>query len=472
MNVLLIEPPAPTQPVAAFDSETGGALSLAPSWNLLCLRSYLLEHTRHFCQLVDCRLFADLETELVEAMESGDPADFAVINTTSLGVGQAAAVLEIIKRRSPRIRTVVCGQHPSQFPDHVSTMPRVDFALAGDPEPVLRNLLDYVDVEQRMRRIPGLILAGGSTVRPYWLDDLRSLSLPDWQGVFWPAYRSGPGGATARVYARLSRGHSGVPADRACGDAHEPLRLWALDRMATALQKAGHKGVTEVSLNDPPGIWTPERLNQWCAALRHERNVQPWSIQLFPTLLDDDTMDLLQITLCRRVEFVFPSCDPAILRWYGCILPPRDMAATLSQLEQAGIQVRVRFWIGGPEERPGEEARATRMIRATGFRPYSLHPFPFRMDAPIYQDFQQSASTHVDDWVAWSRDPWIMDRPVPLWGGQAAAPRLTAQFESIRKSVQRSPSRVLTRMVQGLRPRSWIAALEDKAIGMLAPPAE
>lgn len=467
MNVLLIQPPDPPQPVTPFEPSPGSSRLFSPPWSLLCLRAYLLERTRHRCSFFDCRFSGNLEAELVEAIRNTPDVAVAVVNTSTLGLGQAAAAVEIIKRNFPNIKAALCGQHPSQFPNHVGAMPRVDFSLAGDPEPILRNLLDYLDVEPRLRRVPGLVRPGAETVEPYWLADLRGLSLPDWQGVFWGGYRVGTTGPLCRAAARLSRGHTHLPADRAFGESHEPLRFWPLERMASAIQRCTGMGVSEVFLADPPGIWTPERLNQWCAGLESSRNAVPWSLQLLPTFLGEDTVNAMLMSGCRRVEFLFPSCAPAVMEGYGCVVSPREVAGTMDLLRAAGVQVHCRFWIGGPEERHGAAERVIRTIRMLGFRPFSLLPFPLALDSPIYQDYFKSSATHLDDWVQWSRDPWIFERPVSLWGGQADAPLIEEQFEAIIESVQRSPYRLVHRLLEHLKLKPVISALEEKVLGLL-----
>ena len=469
MNVLLIQPPDPPLPMLPFEPPSGTSRMFSPPWNLLCLRAYLLERTRHGGSFLDCRFFDDLEAGLTEAIRTTPDLGAAVVNTATLALGQAAAVVEIIKRSFPAVKTVLCGQHPSQFPDHVGAMPRVDFSLAGDPEPILRNLLDCLDVEARLRRVPGLVRSGGDPVAPYWLTDLKALSLPDWQGVFWGGYRVGSAGSVCRASVRLSRGHTHVPADRAFGENHEPLRFWPLDRMASVIQRCTGMGVSEVFLADPPGIWTPERLDQWCALLDTNRNAVPWSLQLLPTLLGDDTVGAMQAAGCRRVEFLFPSCDPEVLERYGCVVRPRDVADTLASLRASGIGAHARFWIGGPEERHGAADRTARTIRALGFPPFSLHPFPLALDSPIYQDYFESSATHLDQWVQWSRDPWMFERPVSLWGGSSDAPLIEQEFDTIVRAVQRSPSRLVHRALDHLKLKPVLSAMEEKVLSVVAP---
>ncbi|MBN1269644.1 MAG: cobalamin-dependent protein, partial [Kiritimatiellae bacterium] len=160
MKVLLVQPPDPPAPVKPVALAGADPPLFAPPWDLLCLRSYLLLHTRHLAAVIDCRTFADLETELAEAIRAEAEPRLLVVSTTSHALGQSAAVLEIARRDFPGMKTVLCGEFPSQFPEQVAAVTRVDYALAGDPEPILRNLLDYMDVPQRLQRVPGLIREG------------------------------------------------------------------------------------------------------------------------------------------------------------------------------------------------------------------------------------------------------------------------------------------------------------------------
>lgn len=465
MNALLIQPPPPPQPLEAIGP--ADLQHTATPWDLLCLRTYLLEHTRHLCDIIDCGFFDDLETGLVARIQERPEAEVAVIHATGPGLGEAAAVLDILKRHFPAMKTALCGPYASQYPQQAAAMPRVDFVLAGDPEPILRNLLDHFDVEPRLQRVPGLLMNESGNGTPYWLDNLRGLSLPDWQGIFWPAYRTGGSEGACRAYARISRGHSNTAPDRAWGAAHEPLRLWPADRLAATFQRCGCMGITEVFLDDPPGVWTHDRLHEWCVALERARNIQSWALQLLPAVLSQDTVALLRSVLCKRVEFIVPSCSPEILAHHGSTVKPSELRGTLALLTAAGIRAHVRLWVGGPEETGDEESRVVHMIRALDYSPYSLEPFPFVVDSPLYEDFRATSSTHIEDWVHWSRDPWLLNRPVPLWGGNAAIPRLTASFAKIQKMIQHDPRRVMKKLFADLTGRNWIAALEDRLLGLL-----
>ncbi|MBP7830146.1 MAG: hypothetical protein KA248_09545 [Kiritimatiellae bacterium] len=443
MNVLLIQPPEAVPPVPPRGPAGFNAHPLLPPWDLMCLQTHLSQRSRHIATLLDARFFTSMETELVAAVRKVADPVVVIVNTTTEGLGQAMGLINILKRAFPSLPVGLCGQHPSEFPEAAMDLPRVDYVLAGDPEPILHSLLDFFTVETRLQHVPGLLFRGSPAREARWLNDLNSLTLPDWHEPFIAAYAGLPGSGGCSIHVRLTRGHTRCPADRAWGLASEPLRSWRMDRLASCLQKASDKGVAEVFLDDPPGIWTPARLDQWCAALAQVRNVIPWSLQLLPTLLSPDTMDQMRLSLCRRVVFLLPSCDRANLLKYGCALDENELARTFLLLRQYGIEPQAELWLGGPEEPPGAGRRAIHRLRALGFPAYSLRAFPCRLEAPICADVRTGLPPPLEAWTRWACDPWNTARPQAVWGGSERITPLDSEMQAVLRTVETHPLRLL-----------------------------
>jgi hypothetical protein len=467
MNVLLIQPPDAPPDVEPRDSAYGRSARFVPSWDLLCLRAYLLNRTRFGCEFVDARLFTNLERDLAERIARTPDLAMAVVQTSSLGLGPAAAVTGLVRRAAPALKIAVCGQHPSQFPAHSHALHDADYAFCGDPEPILRNLMDCAGVEHRLQRVPGLRLSQQPPVEPYWLPDLKSLVLPDWSGVAWGAYAPDPSRQGALAEMRLSRGHTRTPQDRAQGNATEPLRQWPMERAANALQRCASAGIVELFLNDPPGFWTDARVGEWCAALDRAHNSQPWSFQTWPRPLSPDLIQSLQLGACRRIEFVFPSAQQETLSRYGYQTPAREFAGTVKALQNAGIEVQARIWVGGPEEQKGERDRVARLLSQLQFCPFSLHPFPLVFDSPLYREVDAPGKPALEAWIRWARDPWMAERPIALWGDQKARAYVEATMERIDTSVMNNPRHRLLRAVEKIRSIHVIESLENFALSRL-----
>ncbi len=458
MKVLLIEPPPPSVGMAAI--APAGTRVFSPPWLLLCLGAYLRERTRFECHFTDARLYSHLEPELIAAVKLTQ-ADVAVVHANPATTGEAAAVLDILKRYFPSLVTVVCGPFSSQFAVGTPDLARADYALAGDPEPILRDLLEYYGLPRKLLRVPGLMSRWMPQGRePAWTNDLKSLSLPDWSAVAWPVY-AGPD-QRVRVAARLSRGHSRLPADRAFGERDQPLRFWPMERLAASIQKSTAHDISEVFLDDPPGIWTPQRLADWCQTLIRTRNTQNWSLRLLPTHLSDSTIELLARSCCTRVEVLYPAVAPPYLERYGCHIKARDLRATLHALDALGIRVNLRFWLAGPESPPDEVEGILAILRSLDYPAAAFEIHPFIPDSPLAAEHPEARKI-LAEWIEWLTDPWIHPRPQLAWNSSDSAALLTESVRRIEKSIRYDPMRRLRHFWNRLAGHNWIEHWENRA---------
>lgn len=452
MNVLLVEPPESPPALAPVGTSTETAKIFSPPWELLCLQSFLLHRSRHTCRFLDARLASDLEAEVTTHLQSLPAAPVLVVNTSSLALGSVAAVLEIAKRARPETITVIMGQHPSQFPARAMAMPRVDYALSGDPETILRNLLDCIDMPPRLHLVPGLIFKGHEDTKPYWLDSLRSLVPGEWTGAFWNGYELGIASRGVRAEIRISRGSPGTAADRHFGRAYEPLREWSMAKLASKVMQASHQGISEVFVQDSPGFWTWERLNRWMEELNRVRNTQAWGLRLLPASLDEDTVARLAHTKCRRIKFIFPSCDPSLLSDHGCRATAKETRRTMDLCATYRIATQILFWVGGPEEVDGEKGRLTKTLKELDPDRFSLHAFPYRFDTPDYEKLAESYhGPKLDEWIQWAKEPWMEARPVPIWGGPDQVAAIHSTVQKATRSLRRDPRRLIRRTGENLR---------------------
>ncbi len=469
VNVFLIEPSddAATLPTTGIAAENLEPFS--PPWNLSCLQAFLHKHTRHICHFMDARLMEDVEQALVKRISVIEPPRIVVVNAPLRGLGNVVAILDIVKRHFPAIRTVLCGEFPSSFPEQISVMPRVDFALSGDAEPILRNLLDYIDIPQRLRRTPGLYGAGAEPTRPYWLPRLHGLPSPDWNQSFWTDYKTGIGHGTYRASIRLSRGHSGTREDRAFGEVGQPLRMYPLEAMSQFLVRTAQTPIREVLLTDPPGFWNEAVLADWIYQLLRTRNSQPWGLTMFPHSHHDSLIADLRETQCRRVDILFPSCDREILERYNVRIDWRGLQETIESMQDCGIQVNPRFWVGSPEEPRREGQRIAQVIRRLRLHEYRVEPFPYIIDSAFYREHQADhpQTATLQDWLDWARSPWNKERPIQLWEAEDGLERIKDSIRALQKDLHKSPYILWTRFQRTVLNQNWVMAAEDRALHWL-----
>lgn len=467
MKLLLIQPPDDLNDPFKGQLEARDDVCFAPDWDLRCLRAHVLAHSRYLADYVDARLFRDMEKDLVAAVEKSTvPVTAALLKISSANLGPATAVLDLLKVRFPHIRTLICGPFPSHYPSAAAALPRVDFAIAGDAEPVLTGWLNYRHAPKLLNQVPGLLVRESEAGEaPVWTADLQKLTLPEPNDVFWPAYRTRYPDRECRCRMRVSRGQTEAPADMPFPARAEPLRYWPLRKTANLLQKTAAYGINRVYLADPPGIWTDRFLKEWTQALAAVRNSQSWSFQMCPRPLEEDCVYTLAETGCSEVEWIFPSCRGEILESYGATGSHKALTRLYRLFESAGIDVRLKCWLGGPGEPRKEAGRIIHIVGMLKYPDYSLHVFPMHLESRLFEERKTNLPcAPLDEWIAWSRNPWLSAQPLHLWAGNDNAPRLRREAARIHRTIARSPSRIMRLSVNHLRSRNWIRYIEDRMV--------
>jgi hypothetical protein len=470
-HVWLIQPQDPINAVAPIDAAGGDTLRFSPSWELMCLQAFILDRTGHTCTLIDIRTFESMSHALNKLNNPPDPRSdgIVVIFTTTHHLGPVGSIIEYVDRNFPDLLIVLCGPFVNSFPDALRLIPNVDFGLCGDPENILRNLLDFIDIEHRLNLVPGLILPNQPAKQPHWLSNLQALSLPEWYRINWNLYQSTDVLHLLRAEARLSRGNSGTPGDIACSSPGEPVRHWSFPAMAQSFQKCAGQGIYEIYLNDPPGFWTDAHISEWCRQLLVFRNTQPWAIQLIPRTLPDGILNSLAENSCHRIEFIIPTCDESRKSDFGITISDHEFLALLEQLAARNIRAELIYWVHGPGENINEAERVLRHLTTLHYPKFAVYPFPLNHDSVLYKNNQDSGGNPppITEWIAWAQKP-DSAQPPGLWGGISDLANCKKTIQTIQRKVTRNPYRQLSRAVRRMRMNRKVAALEKRLATIFA----
>lgn len=462
MFVLLVQPPV------LSNQETGlpRAEPPAPPWDLVCLHSYLQNRTGHRSLFFDARLHPDWRHALEQIMPADSRQLAVVVRARIFELPAALCVLRAVSGLAPEALRVLCGPVASARPDACAQWPELDAILAGDPEPSLRQLLDHRHAVGRLRQTAGLALRG-QTTDPFWWPDLHHVPAPAWDSLPWKTYTDYARGGV-RALLRVSRGHPGQAADRALGGVEEPLRYWNFDRLAPSFGKCAHLGVVETLVMDPPGIWTVDRLRAWCESLLAARNTHPWSLQMLPRTISPAEAELLLEVGCRRLEIILPSPRADELARYGLAGELRDLQTAVRSMADAGLEVLLRCWVGGPGDTHGETRAWLKLARGLRFPPMRFQVFPLALDAPLLQQVTRRPGTPTfDEWLSKASHT---DPPVAAWGGAEGQAQASAMGNELNRALRQGWMPRLQRFWMRWRAISVIEELEYRA-GDLAKPA-
>ena len=468
-HLWLIQPNDHHSPVLPLDAAGGATIHFSPSWDLLCLRAFILERTGHTCELIDVRCHAGIEEAFAVTGTSPahDATSIAVIHTTTANLGSVGAIARFLKMHHPEMPIALFGPHVNAFPETIFLIQGIDYGLFGDPELKLRHLLDSLDIPHRLKLMPGLLMPGATMKPVHWADDLRGLSFPDWQTIDWVDYRHSPSMRGANIEARLSRGNPGTPADIPWPSAQEPLRVWPLPGMAQTFQKCPGNGIDEIFLADPPGLWSDQRLLDWINQLKRLRNTQLWSFQIVARILPPNIISELAVTACARIEIIIPTLDEKRQASLGMSIRDADLRQLIEQLRNAGVDPHIIFWIEGPWRVENEAGLIADKVRTLGRPSYAVYPFPFHIDSALYRQVCDAGASppRLDEWIAWAQRE-DTEAPAELWSGAEGLPRAEATMKSLTRRIARDPWRAFQLLLSGGH-SSLRTKIEQQTVGTL-----
>lgn len=463
MKVLLIDLPEQFGRYASPSELFKEHPCFCPDWDLLCLQSFIRERTGYLADYIDARLFRDLEVNLHSALEASAPFSAAMARVTAATIGQAVAVLDTVKAHYPSCASIVFGPFATQFPMRALALPRVDYAIAGDPEPVVKPLLSNLGRPRYIPRIEGLAVRGQQTApTPKFVRDLSELKTPEIDEVFWPAYTPADGSPNCELALRIARGNSPSPIDHRLPYNEEPRRLWPLDRIAALVQKTLAVGIQRVYIDEPVGAWTDAMLKQWTSALISKRNSQTWGFKCLPGMLDDYTMDRLEQAYCGFVHLLIPSTRRDVLQALSRPHTPLLVRRCMQRFKEYGIQPHVQFLLDGPDAPRSEARRVIRWLRALGYPPFHLSLHPLHPESNLFERVGEARQNSIlESLDAWSRNPWLSVPPSVAWSGPEGEKRFTRMKRRIYRAVKTSPVHWCNTAYSMIRSRNWIRSFED-----------
>ena len=108
----------------------------------------------------------------------------AVVLTSTMTVNEDASVLVSLQEANPRLRTIVCGAHPTFMPKATLSRRGIDFVVRGEAEYAIRDLVTALDrSEGEWREVPGIGYREKGQVllnEPYpFIEDLDELPVPE-----------------------------------------------------------------------------------------------------------------------------------------------------------------------------------------------------------------------------------------------------------------------------------------------------
>jgi radical SAM superfamily enzyme YgiQ (UPF0313 family) len=400
MHVCLITAPtaAEFQDPEEFCSAAVLSVSGEPQLGILSLAA-VLEQRGDPCQIINLnRLFFDH----VSATGASRVGDFASVAAESIaetradvyGFGSICSsypltvrIAEAVKAVRPRSTVLLGGPQASVVDVHsLAAFPFIDLVLRGEAELTLPILLDELDGERRLEKVPGLTYQhNGQTYRNPNAPVISDLDLlPS------PAYHL-TGELEGATVAALELGRGCPFACTFCSTNdffRRKFRLRSPGRILREMRDiASRYGIRQFGLVHDMFTVDRRRVEAFCDAMLASGEGFTWSCSARTDSVDEVLLERMQRSGCRGIFLGVETGSERMQKVIDKHLDPRQAKEVIDAAERLGIETTVSLIMGFPEEARDDLRHTLGMFVHSARRPGStpqLNVLAPLAETPLY----------------------------------------------------------------------------------------
>jgi len=389
LKVLLVDPPHVILPPLKLWAASPGLLALA---------AYL--RNEHEVRFVDATALPRTWFDLEQIIRVEKPDAVAITaNITSL-VPEALQAARLVRQVAPDAKIIGGGSHLSLDAERILQGPGLglfDYAVVGEGEQTLAELLHAREHHQPTDAIAGLVLSENGHVRRTaprpQIEDLDTLPIPAFDLVPF----------TSPVYKLTSvRDHIHINTSRGCGDncafCSEAAFWQSRWRGVSASRIIEYVG-TACELHDTRVVdfaddsfnWSRERTEAFCDELEHSHlKIDFWfEARVDHILRDADLLARLRRLGCFQIMLGIESAVPCVLDSYQKRFNLRRSEEAIRLIRDQGIMAMTNIMFGDWNDNSETMETTYQMIRrASDFLILTITtPFP---GTPYYQRMEEA----------------------------------------------------------------------------------
>jgi len=366
----------------------------SPSLGLLHLAAEVRLHG-YTPRIIESDIF-NLSVEDVVAEILRDNPAYVGITLFTVGVWNAVLIAREIKKQLPQTIIIVGGPHISSMgKETMERFPEFDYAVDGEGEKTLMDLLDMLENRGNPFTVPGVIFRKGPFVnqtpgRPINrdLDDLPMPAwdlLPDFPRAYIPAIYDYPRGPVATIAA--SRGcpfHCKFCDTSTFGNRVRYYSPKVVFEMMKHLKKT--YGVKHVLFVDDLFVASRLRVNELCNLLIESKLGITWSCTSRVDTIKPDTLELMKKAGCWEISFGLETGSNELLKKMDKAAEVELSEKAVNWTAAAGIRSKGLFMLGYPGETLDTIEQTKAFVRRIPMTIMNLTKFTPYPGSPIYRD--------------------------------------------------------------------------------------
>jgi len=403
MRVLLINPPYTTTDRYGEDLGRFGPLNEPLG---LAYLAASLEQVGHQVAILD----APAEGMSVEGVcEAAAEGGYELAGVTMLTpmYSRSIEVIEAIKGRLPGTKVVVGGAHPTIRPEETLTQnSAIDFAVIGEGEIVLRDLVNTLANGGGLRHVPGLAYRQGEDVLvnppPPPVKNLDDLPKPARHLLPMQAYRMTRSRTKAEHAFTVSVAR-GCPFDCAfcCRIFGRRIRHHSVERL---IEEVGilvdDYGAKEINLEADTLTLDRGFVDALCEGLIDSGLAErmAWTCESRVDTVDADMLEAMKAAGCWQISYGVETGSQRLLDLIQKGISIDRIERTFSLTKEVGISIRAFFMLGLPTETRAESLKTIALAKKLDARwsQFTLFtPFP---GTTLYDTAVRERGLRSDNW--------------------------------------------------------------------------
>jgi len=380
--------------------EIGAAV---PSFHSISILSAVAKAAGHETSLLE---MPELRLGLVdEAIARHDPAVVAITSVTQQ-IPYSTQIIAHVKRRYPRIYTVLGGTHAIVRPTVIDEIAGLDALATNESEGPFVDLLSALESGQPPTDIPNFAFRhGGQVIRPvrtYTCDEAEMTALPFEDRELFPRWRDTPKGVPLeslgiRPRFFISRGCAykcsfcTVPTLRKMYPDKKFVRYPTAERAIAEIESVADRWTfSTFVLDDDVFSHKPQWIvNEWAKKYPERLKHLRWEMNLRVETASEEVIRALVQTGCSLAKFGLESGDPELRKHvYDRNITNEQTEEVFRLCRKHGLRAQTFNILGAPDEERSQVWKTVRMnqrlrperVQISVFVPYPGTPLGDRME--------------------------------------------------------------------------------------------
>ena len=374
----------------------------------------LLEETGCTVKLIDASALSLTKEDVVHELKDFHP-DFLGFTSSTIDFHCTLSWINYVKEKV-NVPIIIGGIHLSVYPRETMTHENIDYAVIGEAEETLPELLECLFQGKAFSTIKGIAYRkDGDIIITPPREPIKDLDIYPF-----PARHLLP---NDRYYSFISKEKRftamltsrGCPFHCTfCDNQTIPYRTRSAHSVVDEMEECHTKyGIDEIDIFDALFSVDATRVTEICKEIKRRDLKLKWSFRTRVDLITEKTLDDLKHAGCIRIYYGIESGDEGILKNINKHIDLQRVKDVVMLTKKKGIDILGYFMIGNVGETPETIKRTLMLMRALPFDYVQISPVFAPPNTALYEMIKKH--TGRDYWREYTLDPTV-EEPFPRFG--------------------------------------------------------